>query len=251
MGETSGPCALVTGASRGIGAAIAVGLAADGWAVGVNFRSDEAGARDVVAGIEAAGGTARAVHADVSDPEQVDAAFRTLEASFGPVLALVNNAGMLADGLAVTMPVEHFQTSIDVNLVGPFIATQRALMPMIRARRGRIVNITSVGGIRAVAGQANYSAAKAGLEAMTRVLAVEVARRGITVNALAPGLIQTRMAEAAAADASAVPARRIGTPEEIAACVRFLVSDGAAYVNGTTLVVDGGLTASLLNSTPS
>jgi 3-oxoacyl-[acyl-carrier protein] reductase len=235
--------ALVTGASKGIGAAIAQALAADGWAVGVNFRSDEAGAQRVVAAIEAAGGRAIAIGGDVSNGTGEDMVARAEEA-FGPVLALVNNAGVRADGLALQMDDEAWTTVIDTNLTAAFRMTRRALRGMVRARYGRIVNVASVVGPRANAGQANYAAAKAGLIGMTKTIAAEVARRGVTVNAVAPGFIETDMTkDLPEAVLTAVPARRAGTPEEVAAAVRFLASDAAGYVTGTTLFVDGGMSA--------
>jgi 3-oxoacyl-[acyl-carrier protein] reductase len=240
-----GGCALVTGASRGIGAAIARSLAADGWPVGVNYRSDEEGAERVVAEIEEAGGKALAIQADVSDEDAPDELFKTLEEHFGgPVLVLVNNAGVRADALSPQIDDEAWARVLDTNLSAAFRTTRRALKPMMRARFGRIVNIASVVGQRANPGQANYAASKAGLVALTATVAAEVARRSITVNAVAPGLVQTEMTEGIGdALLEAVPARRAGTPEEVAACVRFLASDDAAYVNGTTLTVDGGMTA--------
>jgi len=236
--------ALVTGASKGIGAAIARALAADGWAVGVNYRSDASGARAVVQDIEAAGGSAAEVHGDVADGG-VDELFAGTEEALGaPVLLLVNNAGVRADGLALQLDDESWQTVIDTNLTAAFRLTRRALRPMIRARYGRIVNIASVVGPRANAGQPNYAAAKAGLIGLTKTVAAEVARRGVTVNAVAPGFIATAMTEDLPPEAiQAVPARRAGTPEEVAAAVRFLASDDAAYVTGTTLYVDGGMSA--------
>jgi 3-oxoacyl-[acyl-carrier protein] reductase len=237
-------CALVTGASRGIGAAIARALAAEGWVVGVNYRADAKAATGLVGEIEAAGGAAVALAGDVCDGEAVDGMFAAMEAEHGPVLVLVNNAGIRDDGLAPQLDDEAWSRVVDTNLSAAFRATRRALRPMLRARFGRVVNIASVVGPRANAGQANYAAAKAGLIGMTRTVAVEVARRGITVNAVAPGLVDTRLTEDLNGDLlGAVPARRAGTPEEVAACVRFLVSDEAGYVTGTTLTVDGGLSA--------
>jgi 3-oxoacyl-[acyl-carrier protein] reductase len=238
-------CALVTGASRGIGAAIARGLAADGWRVGVNFRAGREAAQAVVAEIEAAGGRAVAVPGDVSDPNAPDAVFESLETHFdAPVLALVNNAGISRDDLTPSLGDAEWAEVLDTNLTGAFRMTRRALRPMLRARAGRIVNIASVVALRANPGQSNYAAAKAGLIALTRTSAVEVARRGITVNAVAPGWIDTDMtAGVDPALLSAVPARRAGTPEEVAACVRFLASPAAGYVTGAVLSVDGGLSA--------
>jgi 3-oxoacyl-[acyl-carrier protein] reductase len=238
-------CALVTGASRGIGAAIARALATDGWAVGVNFRSDATAADAVVSGIEADGGRAVALQGDVTDPTAPDRLFEELESTYGcPVLVLINNAGVSADDLTPSMSDEAWSTVIDTDLTAAFRFTRRALKPMMRARSGRIVNVSSVVGLRANPGQANYAAAKAGLIAFTRNAAVEVARRGITINAVAPGWIDTDMTADVSKELLAqVPARRAGTPEEVAACVRFLTSDQAGYVTGAVLSVDGGLAA--------
>jgi 3-oxoacyl-[acyl-carrier protein] reductase len=237
--------ALVTGASRGIGAAIAKSLAREGWPVGVNYRSDPEAAEAVVEEITSAGGRAKALQGDVSDPDTADALFTALEEEFGPVLVLVNNAGVTADGLAPMIDDDDWNRVIETNLSAAFRLTRRALRPMLRNRYGRVVNIASiVGGVRGNAGQANYAASKAGLVAMTKSVAAEVARRGVTVNAVAPGLIETGMSEGIAENLlEHVPARRAGTPDEVAECVRFLASDGAAYVTGVCLTVDGGLTA--------
>ena len=237
-------CALVTGASRGIGAAIARGLAEDGWTVGVNYRKDQEGAEKVVEEIESGGGSALALQADVSDPAAGDALFPPLEERFGTVLVLVNNAGMRADGLAPQLEDDAWDRVIDTNLSAAFRLTRRALRGMMRARFGRVVNIASIVGQRANPGQANYAASKAGMIAFTGTVAAEVARRSVTVNAVAPGLVDTELTEGIGDELlRAIPARRAGTPEEVAACVRFLASDAASYVNGTTLTVDGGMTA--------
>jgi 3-oxoacyl-[acyl-carrier protein] reductase len=237
--------ALVTGASKGIGAAVAIALAADGWNVGVGYRSDKEGAEKTVKAIKEAGGSAIAIEGDVSDANGVaDELISKLEEELGPVLALVNNAGITADGLAIQLEDEDWDKVIDTNLTAAFRMTRRAIRPMIKARFGRIINIASVVGPRANAGQANYAAAKAGLIGMTKTVATEVARRGVTVNAVAPGFIATNMTEDlpdAALDV--VPAKRAGTPEEVAAAVRFLASDDAGYVTGSTLFVDGGMSA--------
>jgi len=237
--------ALVTGASKGIGAAIAIELAKDGWAVGVNYNTDREGAERTVAAIEEAGGRALAVGGDISDANGVaNGLFDTLEEELGPVLALVNNAGITADGLAIQMEDDDWNRVIDTNLTAAFRMTRRAMRPMIKARYGRIVNVASVVGPRANAGQVNYAAAKAGLIGMTKTVATEVARRGVTVNAVAPGFIATDMTEDIPESViDAVPAKRAGTPEEVAAAVRFLASDAAGYVTGSTLFVDGGMSA--------
>lgn len=237
--------ALVTGASRGIGAAIARSLARDGWRVGVNYRSDRSGAEAVVSDIESEGGEAVALAADVADPGAADELFGALESRFdGPVLVLVNNAGISRDDLTPSLGDEEWNAVIETNLTAAFRLTRRALKAMLRARSGRIVNVSSAVALRANPGQANYAAAKAGLIALTKTSAVEVARRGVTVNAVAPGLIDTDFIGGASKEiVQAIPARRIGTPEEVAACVRFLTSDEASYVTGAVLTVDGGLAA--------
>jgi len=237
-------CALVTGASRGIGAAVARALAEDGWPVGLGYRSDLESAQRVADAIVAAGGTAVPVAGDVADPDAVEGMFAALEDSLGPVLVLVNNAGVRADGLAVQLDDEAWSRVLDTNLSAAFRLTRRAVRTMIRQRYGRIVNVASIVGPKANAGQANYAASKAGLIGLTRTIAVEVARRGVTVNAVAPGFIETDMTDDLSPDLlAAVPARRAGQPQDVADCVRFLASDQAGYVTGTTLTVDGGLSA--------
>jgi 3-oxoacyl-[acyl-carrier protein] reductase len=234
----------VTGASRGIGAAIAKALAAEGWPIGVNYRSDAAAADAVVRSIEEAGGRALAVAADVSDPAAADELFTRVEAELGPVLVLVNNAGVRADNLSPAMDDDEWQRVIDTNLSAAFRMTRRALRTMIRTRWGRVVNVASVAGQRAAPGQANYATSKAGLVAFTKTVAAEVARRSVTVNAVAPGFVRTDMTDGVDDRLlELVPARRMGTPEEVAACVRFLASEEAGYVTGSLLTVDGGLTA--------
>jgi len=234
----------VTGGSRGIGASIAKALASEGWPVGVNYRSDTEAADAIVKEITDAGGRAKALKGDVADPATADALFEALEEEFGPVLVLVNNAGTRADGLSPQIDDDDWARVIDTNLNAAFRLTRRALRPMIRARFGRVVNIASIVGQRANPGQANYAASKAGLVAMTKTVAAEVARRGVTVNAVAPGLIETDMTEGLSKDwLEHVPAKRAGSPDDVAECVRFLASDGAGYVTGVCLTVDGGLTA--------
>ena len=195
-GRPTGACALVSGGSRGIGAAICVALAADGWPVAVNYRTGAEPARATVAAIEAAGGRAVALAGDVSDPATAPALLDAAqEALGGPVLALVNNAGVRADGLALSLSDEDWRVVLDTNLGATYRLTRAALRAMIRARFGRIVNIASVIGPRANAGQANYAASKAAVIAFTKTAAVEVARRGVTINAVAPGLIATDMTQ--------------------------------------------------------
>jgi 3-oxoacyl-[acyl-carrier protein] reductase len=236
-------CALVTGSSRGIGAATAKLLAADGWPVRINYRANEEGARAVAAEIGSQGGRATVIQGDVGDAGQVASLLEPGED--GPVLVLVNNAGLRRDALSPQIADDQWQQVIDVNLTGTFRATRAALPHMLRARFGRVVNVSSVVGLHANPGQANYAASKAGVIGFTKTVAAEVARRGITVNAVVPGLIATDLAEEVLEGdlAKAIPARRIGSPEEVAACIRFLASEDASYVTGTTLTVDGGLTA--------
>ena len=237
-------CALVTGASRGIGASIAAELSRAGWPVAINYRADRDGAEDVAAGVREAGGTAFTVRADVAEPSSAEALLAATEEELGKVLVLVNNAGLTADGLSMRLSDEDWDRVLETNLTAAFRLTRRAIGPMLRARFGRIVNVASVVGVRANAGQANYAASKAGLIAFTRTVAVEVARRGVTANAVAPGLIETELTAGLSGGlADAIPARRAGTPEEVAACVGFLASPAASYVNGVTLTVDGGMTA--------
>src|SRR3954454_15924081 len=215
-------CAVVTGGTRGIGAAVAERLRSDGWTVAALGRAT----------------------CDVRDPAQVGRAFDRIEAEHGPVLVLVNSAGVRDDGLAIRMSHQQWRTVLDTNLDGAFHCTKRALDSMLAARWGRVVNVSSLVALRANAGQANYVASKAGLVGFTKVVAREMARRGITCNAVTPGVIETDMtADVAGALTEHVPAARAGRPEEVAACVAFLASEEAAYVNGTTLTVDGALSA--------
>ena len=246
-------CALVTGASRGIGAATAKALAADGWSVAVNYSRDRDGAEATTGSIEEDGGTAMAVAADVADAEAADEMLSQVTERLGPVLVLVNNAGITADNLSMRLSDEEWNRVIDVNLTAAFRLTREAIGPMMRQRFGRVINVSSVVGLRANPGQANYAASKAGLIAFTRTVAVEVARRGVTVNAVAPGLIETELTKDFTTNGSesngssalldAIPARRTGSPEDVAACIRFLASDEAAYVTGAVLPVDGGMSA--------
>jgi 3-oxoacyl-[acyl-carrier protein] reductase len=198
----------------------------------------------VTAAIHDAGGAAIAVGADVADPAAAHELLAAAEAELGPVAVLVNNAGVRADGLAVQLEDDAWERVLETNLSAAFRLTRHAVRGMVRRRHGRVVNIASVVGPRANAGQANYAAAKAGLIGLTKTVAVEVARRGVTVNAVAPGFIATDMtAELLDRAVEHVPARRAGAPDDVAACVRFLASDEAAYVTGSVLTVDGGLSA--------
>jgi 3-oxoacyl-[acyl-carrier protein] reductase len=241
----SGAVVLVTGASRGIGAAIARELAADGWAVAAGYRSDADGAAATVDAIERDGGSAVAIGGDVCDPDAMQDVLAEVQERFGqPVLGLVNCAGVTADGLAIQIDDDKWDRVIETNLSAAFRLTRAVIRPMMKARYGRVINIASVVGPRANAGQANYAAAKAGLIGMTKTIGVEIARRGVTVNAVAPGFIETEMTADVPKDVlAAVPARRPGRPDEVAAAVRFLASDAASYVTATTLFVDGGMSA--------
>jgi 3-oxoacyl-[acyl-carrier protein] reductase len=241
-GVTEHGCAVVTGGSRGIGAATARMLAADGWPVLLVYRANGEAADLVTREIGDDGGHAVSVCADVCDLDAPEVIFAAAE-QLGPVLVLVNNAGIRADGLTPQLDDGDWDSVLDTNLRAAFRLTRRALGPMLRSRFGRIVNVASVVGPRANPGQANYAAAKAGLIGMTKTVAVEVARRGITVNAVAPGLITTDLTHDVNGMADRIPARRAGTPDEVAACIKFLASKEAGYVTGTTLVVDGGMSA--------
>jgi len=244
MGRLSGRVAVVTGASRGIGRAIARQLAGDGAAVIGLARGDHAVA--VADEIRAAGGTAEAVSADVTDEAAVEAMVAGVLAKHGRLDILVNNAGITRDQLALRMKRGDWDAVIATNLTAAFVCAQAVLKPMIRQRAGRIVNVTSVVGQAGNAGQANYAASKAGLIGLTKSLALEVASRQVTVNAVAPGLIDTDMTRALPQRAgeewsSRIPLGRLGSPEDVAAAVGFLVSDEAAYITGHVLAVNGGM----------
>jgi 3-oxoacyl-[acyl-carrier protein] reductase len=239
--------ALVTGGSRGIGRAICLDLART-HSVAVNYNSGVDEAKGTLSAIEASGGEGFLVRADVSDEESVDRMFSDTEDALGPVSVLVNNAGIRRDALAARMSHEAWNEVMAVDLSGAFACARRALRPMISQRFGRIVNVTSVAGLRGNPGQANYGAAKAGLIGLTKTLAREVAKKNVTVNAIAPGLVETELTTTLgerryAELVNEIPAGRAATPEEIASVVSFLCSDGAAYVNGAVVVADGGMTA--------
>lgn len=240
-----GQVAIITGASRGIGRASAIELAKFGASVVVNYAASNSAADAVVDTITNAGGTAIAVKADVSSVSEVDTLFNAVMEKFGRVDILVNNAGITRDTLLLRMKPEDWQAVIDLNLTGVFYCTRAASKIMLKQRSGRIVNITSVAGQMGNPGQANYSAAKAGVIGFTKTVAKELASRGITVNAVAPGFIATDMTDKLSNTEEIlkfIPLARFGQPEEIAGMVRFLASDPAgAYITGQVFNVDGGM----------
>jgi len=242
----TGRVALVTGASRGIGRAVALTLAEEGVEVYINYRSQADAAEQTRQDIEARGGTAKLAPFDVSNPEEVKSGVKTLLEKSGRLDILINNAGITRDNLVPIMKQSQWDEVIQTNLTGTFLLTKTAVRPMMKARFGRIVNMTSVAGQYGNPGQSNYSAAKAGIIGFTRSVARELADRSITANAISPGLIDTDMAEGISPEIRSgiiqrIPLGRIGAPEEVANAVLFLVSDHAQYITGQVIGVNGGL----------
>ena len=245
VARLQGQVAIVTGASRGIGRAAALALAAEGATVIVNYASSASAAEQVVAEILAMGSQAVAIQADVGQSDQVDSLFAAVMEQYGRVDLLVNNAGITRDTLLLRMKLEDWQAVIDLNLTGVFLCTRAASKIMLKQRSGRVINITSVVGEIGNAGQANYSAAKAGVIGFTKTIAKELASRGITVNAVAPGFIATDMTadlKVGEEVLKLIPLGRYGQPEEVAGVIRFLAADAAAaYITGQVINIDGGM----------
>ena len=242
----TGKVALVTGASRGIGQATAIDLAKAGADIVVNFIGNEEVAQETVAAIEALGRKAIKIKADVGNAEDVQAMVDEAVAAFGHIDILVNNAGITRDGLLIRMKDSDWDDVLNINLKGVYLVTKAVAKLMVKQRAGRIINMTSVSGVTGNVGQANYAAAKAGVIGFTKTCAKELATRGITVNAVAPGFIETAMTDVLPEKikegiAATVPFGRMGQPEEIASVVTFLASDFASYITGQVLNVDGGM----------
>jgi 3-oxoacyl-[acyl-carrier protein] reductase len=244
--DLTGKSAIVTGGSRGIGRAIVLRLAGQGADVAFSYRGNQAAAQETAAAVEALGRRALAVQGDVSDPTAAEAVVAAGLAAFGRIDILVNNAGITRDDLIMRMSIEAWREVLETNLFGAFYTIKAVTRPMLKARAGRIINITSVSGQAGQTGQANYSAAKAGLIGLTKATARELASRGITANAVAPGFVLTELTQdlpepLMAEITSRTPLGRFGTAEEIASAVAFLASDEAAFITGQVLAVDGGL----------
>lgn len=246
--DLTGRVALVTGASRGIGKAIALRLASSGATVVVNYRGSEAEAHAVVATITETGGKAIAVQADVSDVQSHETLIKSTVDAFGRLDILINNAGITRDNLLLRMKPEEVDDVLNTNLRGVILLTKAALRPMMKNKWGRVISMSSIIGLTGNAGQANYAAAKAGLLGFTKSLALEMASRNITANAICPGFIETDMTANALNDdlraqaIQRVPLGRLGTSDDVAQAVIFLASDAASYITGQTLAVDGGWT---------
>lgn len=242
--RAKGQVALITGASRGIGKATALALAEEGAIVIVNYARSSASAEEIVQEIHSSGGEALAIQGDVSQSDQVEALFAQVMEKYGRIDILVNNAGITRDTLLMRMKLEDWQAVINLNLTGVFLCTKAVTKPMLKQRSGRIINIASVAGQMGNPGQANYSAAKAGVIGFTKTVAKELSTRGITVNAVAPGFIATDMTEGLESDEllKLIPLNRFGKPEDIAGMIRFLACDPASsYITGQTFNVDGGM----------
>ncbi len=241
-----GKVAIITGASRGIGRSVAIELAKLGAKVVINYAGNEAAAEEVKNIIVAAGGQGIVIKADVGDAEAVDAMVKETISTFGKIDILVNNAGITRDNLLMRMKEEDWDAVMNINLKGVFVCTKAVSRIMMKQRAGKIINMTSVVGLMGNAGQANYAAAKAGVIGFTKSMAKELASRGITVNAIAPGFIGTDMTAVLSDQVKTeltekIPAGRLGSPEDVAAAVTFLASDSANYITGQTLNVDGGM----------